>query len=57
MPAREAHHLEPPLDELLDDLPTRLMMKRDGVDPAALRRMIHALSRRLAARQEARPAS
>lgn len=43
---------EPNLDELLDDAAMRLLMARDGVDEAALRRLVGSLaSARPAARR------
>ena len=45
---------EPPLDEILADPMARLLMRRDGVDEAGLRRFLAELSRRL--RRECEPA-
>jgi hypothetical protein len=38
---------EPPINEILRDPLTRLLMARDGVDEAALRRLLRQMSRRL----------
>jgi hypothetical protein len=38
---------EPPLSEILRDPLTRLLMARDGVDEASLRRLLRHMSQRL----------
>lgn len=38
---------EPPIDELLRDPVARLLMERDGVDEAMLRRLLEQVGQRL----------
>jgi hypothetical protein len=38
---------EPPLEELLSDPIVRLLLERDGIDPAALRSHLRSLRARL----------
>jgi hypothetical protein len=38
---------EPPINEILRDPLTRLLMARDGVDEASLRRLLRQMSKRL----------
>jgi hypothetical protein len=38
---------EPPIDELLRDPVAKLLMARDGVDEATLRRLLERVGRRL----------
>jgi hypothetical protein len=40
-------HCEPPIDEILHDPATQLLMKRDGVDEATLRRLLEQVGRRI----------
>ena len=41
-------HREPPINEILRDPLTRLLMERDGVDEATLRRLLEQVSQRIA---------
>ena len=44
-------HPEPMVDELLRDPIAHLLMRRDGVEEAALRRLLGEMSRRIAPRK------